>query len=359
MRGDRPADRAPFRCPGGSPPHARGSTPGAGSHTRPHRVSPACAGIDLGEGYCCVLSERLPRMRGDRPRVVVTTQPLVPSPPHARGSTHDAVAGQVGVEVSPACAGIDRSIVPSQCQHPSLPRMRGDRPSVTLSAPACVPSPPHARGSTSGYPRQSPMRTVSPACAGIDPKSWEHEFPPQCLPRMRGDRPLGSWGWPSTSRSPPHARGSTPPGPYAMRSCGVSPACAGIDPIAILLFVFAVGLPRMRGDRPPTRRAKRRTWKSPPHARGSTRLTAEALVQPSVSPACAGIDPAAGLRARQTERLPRMRGDRPYSHAAPYGAVASPPHARGSTSCDYRLSAAEVVSPACAGIDPTAASPGP
>ena len=70
-------------------------------------------------------------------------------------------------------------------------------------------------------------------------------------------------------------------------------------------------LPRVRGDRPlSSARRRRRSW-APPRARGSTRRMVRLHRRAGGSPACAGIDPAAGRRACRTWGLPRVRGDRP------------------------------------------------
>ena len=61
-----------------------------------------------------------------------------------------------------------------------------------------------------------------------------------------------------------------PTGRRRNRAPVVSPACAGIDPWDTPAISLPLCLPRMRGDRPPARRAVHGRPESPPHARGST-----------------------------------------------------------------------------------------
>jgi len=72
--------------------------------------------------------QRLPRMRGDRPRFVHYFTRGSLFTPHARGSTSHAKATEEIEKVYPACAGIDPSGVRIPPIQISLPRMRGDRP---------------------------------------------------------------------------------------------------------------------------------------------------------------------------------------------------------------------------------------
>ena len=151
-------------------------------------VYPACAGIDLVKAKNHASGCGLPRMRGDRPSRHPLPKELDRFTPHARGSTGrgGCRAGRHGVY--PACAGSTYFGV-----------YFSRRFSFT----------PHARGSTLlDTPRPLPA-FVYPACAGIDPiKIAENPCAPS-LPRMRGDRPPLSVGRHLPNRFTPHARGST------------------------------------------------------------------------------------------------------------------------------------------------------
>jgi len=149
----------------------------------------------------------------------------------------------------------------------------------------------------------------------------------------------------------PHARGSTSIFLYLVTVSSVYPACAGIDPSYDYGWEIIVGLPRMRGDRPFFIFVLTLFIEFTPHARGSTSKMKMKMKIVEVYPACAGIDPLAASMKMSTESLPRMRGDRPSSSCSSSYSAAFTPHARGSTwyvSIDFHSGE---VYPACAGID--------
>ncbi len=113
----------------------------------------------------------LPRMRGDRPSSGRRVGGLRRFTPHARGSTiHLPLqAGPVGVY--PACAGIDLQYFRQFPVFLSLPRMRGDRPTIRRLGDIPRRFTPHARGSTAQWQQKPLSRRVYPACAGID-RTW-------------------------------------------------------------------------------------------------------------------------------------------------------------------------------------------
>ncbi len=112
---------------------------------------------------------------------------------------------------------------------------------------------------------------VYPACAGIDPRAIIKSSQGTSLPRMRGDRPcLASFSVHPLTFTP-HARGSTVLKDEPKLRLTVYPACAGIDLSAVNPLALQLGLPRMRGDRPSSTWEKKRLEMFTPHARGSTR----------------------------------------------------------------------------------------
>ena len=71
-----------------------------------------------------------------------------------------------------------------------------------------------------------------------------------------------------------------------------------------------------------------------------------------VSPAHAGMDPAANLVASATIGFPRTRGDGPPEGMGGGVAAPFPPHTRGWTLCGGGWRRDRGVSPAHAGMDP-------
>ena len=70
-------------------------------------------------------------------------------------------------------------------------------------------------------------------------------------------------------------------------------------------------LPRMRGDPPWSAEFDGGLPESTPHARGSTPRSRCQILRPAVYPACAGIHHLNMMGKTLQSRLPRMRGDPP------------------------------------------------
>ena len=255
------------------------------------------------------------------------------------------------ITVSPAHAGIDPARPATSRRLPGLPRARGDRPSTKDANRARAASPPRTRGSTRGSAGLGDRCSVSPAHAGIDPALTAGKACGTCLPRARGDRPMGDTVIFRQVVSPPRTRGSTSRPPFDDRTPGVSPAHAGIDPGSTGRASLLLGLPRARGDRPlsPAIRSWRR--ESPPRTRGSTLSACSTPFLPAVSPAHAGIDLSFKSGKTLQIGLPRARGDRPHKRFCSSLNARSPPRTRGSTPFLTLLPANKPVSPAHAGID--------
>ena len=148
MRGDRPAQDLVFYWRQVFTPHARGSTLYPRFVRRQYPVYPACAGIDPFRSLKKFSKLGLPRMRGDRPFMSVPQTPALVFTPHARGSTHIPFVAKHIAQVYPACAGIDRICPIPRWAARGLPRMRGDRPNKNCKKRLQPQFTPHARGST-------------------------------------------------------------------------------------------------------------------------------------------------------------------------------------------------------------------
>ena len=154
---------------------------------------------------------------------------------------------------------------------------------------------------------------------------------------MRGDRPKGRSLKLALQAFTPHARGSTSELFISFLLGNVYPACAGIDRLLLTYTRSFLRLPRMRGDRPSRLRIFYDPKTFTPHARGSTLGRTGIRRSPFVYPACAGIDPDSQLRFAGFSRLPRMRGDRPFTPVSSVGNTQFTPHARGSTPARSRF----------------------
>src|SRR5690606_1109202 len=171
--------------------------------------------------------------------------------------------------------------------------------------------PPHTRGSPRRILVGDIPAQVSPAYAGIDPRLYEVIRDFCCFPRIRGDRPCAQVDGILDTAFPPHTRGSTPEFFARQISGAVSPAYAGIDPAAGPARTSWIGFPRIRGDRPRFAPIDAVAAQFPPHTRGSTVRWYRHTCPIPVSPAYAGIDLPVMRYGRPSSSFPRIRGDRP------------------------------------------------
>ena len=213
-----------------APPHPRGSTRHRRRPDRRGLGSPAPAGIDPPPGHLGGGPPRLPRTRGDRPQSCRVSVGRRLAPPHPRGSTPTKQLLGRNLGGSPAPAGIDPSRYRRARRQFRLPRTRGDRPRMIQAKQEADLAPPHPRGSTPWQDRGGFGCEGSPAPAGIDPTVYYSFANSARLPRTRGDRPRPPRLHPSRDAAPPHPRGSTPLFALPVLHNVGSPAPAGIDP---------------------------------------------------------------------------------------------------------------------------------
>ena len=179
-----------------------------------------------------------------------------------------------------------------------------------------------------------------------------------CFPRRRGDGPPAALPPIRANSFPPQARGWTvrPRQAFARRS--VSPAGAGMDPAAKRPIPPSARFPRRRGDGPVEKGRKDGNEKFPPQARGWTVLGPDDADRIGVSPAGAGMDPPPRPRGGRRSSFPRRRGDGPEILDAADGSELFPPQARGWTLPCAGREKGRQVSPAGAGMDRCGGWPG-
>ena len=151
------------------------------------------------------------------------------------------------------------------------------------------------------------------------------------VPRPRGDQPsLKSAGATSKKRSPP-TRGST--GHFCMQFGWqrAFPAHAGINRDRRHVFLCEMSVPRPRGDQPINKACVDGVLSRSPPTRGSTALHHAGDRRRSAFPAHAGINRPPKTQTASGCCVPRPRGDQPLmAHVAVVNPERSPP-TRGST----------------------------
>ncbi len=296
-----------------APPLTRGWTPKPCPIHAPRVGSPAHAGMDP---VCAVVDmngEGLPRSRGDGPGASPCSSCRRSAPPLTRGWTLMRGGQAVDEDGSPAHAGMDPARAAARFAAARLPRSRGDGPIARRVADSARAAPPLTRGWTQRSRQARRPRLGSPAHAGMDPRRRSPR-PQRCrLPRSRGDGPVTEPATLALLAAPPLTRGWTRSTAAAKPASAGSPAHAGMDPRLLCRGAVRVRLPRSRGDGPFTRQLTTEWRKAPPLTRGWT-LPRDALEVPTTgSPAHAGMDPQCAKSAVRAARLPRSRGDGPLT----------------------------------------------
>ncbi len=232
-------------------------------------------------------------------------------PPHPRGWTPLRPASQRQHTVSPAPAGMDRILCDTLLPRRCFPRTRGDGPRLRGSAEPETEFPPHPRGWTLEAIRTSARVDVSPAPAGMDPLARDPWRAREGFPRTRGDGPPRGMYFLMIVAFPPHPRGWTLHPDFPHADVPVSPAPAGMDPAPSSRRLQCRCFPRTRGDGPPELLPVEGVRLFPPHPRGWTVQLKRVIGQMDVSPAPAGMDPPTKDDRERHESFPRTRGDGP------------------------------------------------
>ena len=332
-------------------PRTRGSTRSVQPGRSEERGFPAYAGIDPWHGRRPRASPWLPRVRGDRPPATQHSRRLHMASPRTRGSTFVQLRQPGPHRGFPAYAGIDPSRPTAPPRACRLPRVRGDRPRLCARRWSGRGASPRTRGSTCFDEAGLATLRGFPAYAGIDRPTSRTSSACGRLPRVRGDRPQVGEAVPVETEASPRTRGSTQCHRRAAYRLGGFPAYAGIDPLREFEMGTVPRLPRVRGDRPRGHRRHSPDREASPRTRGSTPCASAPPMPGTGFPAYAGIDLQRAGGPGMPKRLPRVRGDRPHCAGNSGDGVKASPRTRGSTLARGRRPDALRGFPAYAGID--------
>ena len=211
-------------------------------------VFPACAGMFRGTTVSRARPHSFPRVRGDVPIWCRSMSWMPPFSPRARGCSCEKFLAGNDPLVFPACAGMFRRVFCYHGGNGGFPRVRGDVPCFSIMKPGARWFSPRARGCSRHAVCPRGRTRVFPACAGMFlgvEHAWGRD---QCFPRVRGDVPPSSVSAPPMGKFSPRARGCSQAVIDSMAARGVFPACAGMFQRGIFigrnLTVFS---PRARG----------------------------------------------------------------------------------------------------------------
>ena len=170
--------------------------------------------------------------------------------------------------VSPARAGMVPRHALAHSLAAGFPRASGDGPEYKRGQAEVQAFPPRERGWSLCCECRCRTRVVSPARAGMVPRRLQIAAGTGGFPRASGDGPWARHGCSSTRAFPPRERGWSLRALMLWALPGVSPARAGMVPMALHQRRMGCGFPRASGDGPPAARRNAVPDRFPPRERG-------------------------------------------------------------------------------------------
>ena len=275
----------------GSPPRVRGWSLVQVMRSRAEAVSPARAGMVPTTACSGPSATRLPRACGDGPAESPALICQAESPPRVRGWSRAGVDHRRGARVSPARAGMVPRPRARGRRPARLPRACGDGPSLSVAVMTADESPPRVRGWSLLVAIRRAGVAVSPARAGMVPWPPRPRSAARRLPRACGDGPKKPPPNERAAVSPPRVRGWSRLAHLLAEILVVSPARAGMVPRTTCSSPMRSSLPRACGDGPEIVRKYCCSTMSPPRVRGWSVLGRPLGKRGLVSPARAGMVP--------------------------------------------------------------------
>ena len=292
-------------------PRSRGWTPESPPRCDDPDGFPALAGMDPPPAPSRTTSWRLPRARGDGPRLNSEAVATIMASPRSRGWTLHLQSAALDLRGFPALAGMDPVSTGGAPAGARLPRARGDGPNQARWRHYWIVASPRSRGWTRDTHYSGCLGVGFPALAGMDPARPGGRYAAAWLPRARGDGPCPSQPYSSSRVASPRSRGWTLPHGSGATVLTGFPALAGMDRPDASGSRGRRRLPRARGDGPWGWRQMSRRGMASPRSRGWTRLAPGARGRARGFPALAGMDLRPAQVDRKVRGLPRARGDGP------------------------------------------------
>ena len=356
-RGDGPSPSRTRRASSLDSPRSRGWTLKAGRYRFDPTGFPALAGMDPRGCAAEREEDRIPRARGDGPRLSAPLRPSREDSPRSRGWTLVPRGVEAGVIGFPALAGMDPAGPPARRAARRIPRARGDGPRAPRPPAGRPGDSPRSRGWTAPNAAPTGPNRGFPALAGMDPGDGASMTSANGIPRARGDGPVVNKRTRQRNRDSPRSRGWTPGfRPTSSRTSGF-PALAGMDPGETVWGAGGARIPRARGDGPGRCAAPGCGRPDSPCSRGWTQLV-DVLRRPAPGfPALAGMDPLSTSARWRRARIPRARGDGPWFFDSTQPRPADSPRSRGWTRDLHYRGVLQQGFPALAGMDPRRSRP--
>ena len=214
---------------------------------------PAHAGMDRRPCATASSRRRLPRARGDGPKLVRIEVSGLLVAPRTRGWTGPLRRRGLPPGGCPAHAGMDRRLRVRGRRRRRLPRARGDGPVFIQRVHPAQEVAPRTRGWTGDGVEDRIVRDGCPAHAGMDPTDRPYRWNARGLPRARGDGPATP-NRKSVQRevAPRTRRWTRPPRLKASEATGW-PAHAGMDRSSLTTITPISRFPPTRSQEPGSR----------------------------------------------------------------------------------------------------------
>ena len=149
-------------------------------------------------------------------------------------------------------------------------------------------SPPRVRGKDSCRTPRHSARRITPACAGKSFSQGNEKPETQDHPRVCGEKELCLFSTGCSVGSPPRVRGKAGNLVAKGLNLGITPACAGKS-VALLIKVFLGGdHPRVCGEKALGDVKRNYKLGSPPRVRGKVMGDFKSTAKERITPACAG-----------------------------------------------------------------------
>ena len=235
--------------------------------------SPTCAGKRAWPYRPPTSGRDHPRVCGEKGQVLTTSEIKKGSPPRVRGKVVVRLVLGHSLGITPACAGKR-------------------------------PIPPSAACAATG---------ITPACAGKRCVPSVQRLHPWDHPRVCGEKTRSCSQTTSNRGSPPRVRGKDLGITNAIKSYGITPACAGKRLCAFPPPDSTWDHPRVCGEKNSEKAAKDLGWGSPPRVRGKEGGRPEKGTQEGITPACAGKSNGAGASVHINWDHPRVCGEKRWT----------------------------------------------
>ena len=191
------------------------------------RITPACAGKSIYDGYVVGAGKDHPRMCGEKAASRAMPSSGQGSPPHVRGKEVWHLVEVCLVGITPACAGKRSSHSTRDSSSRDHPRACGEKLNAVDANKRPLGSPPRMRGKVLHSQAQNRSARITPAHAG---KRKPTLLPPACVwdhPRACGEKPDLCYFFPGQIGSPPRMRGKAAGNRLGLILNRITPAHAG------------------------------------------------------------------------------------------------------------------------------------